>query len=671
LSDQVLSEPERLGLNALRVLAIDMIEAARSGHPGMPMGAAPMAYVLFTRVMRYDPRAPKWWNRDRFVLSGGHASALLYAALHMAGFDLPLEELKRFRQFGSRTPGHPEYGLTPGVEAMTGPLGQGFATAIGMALAEAHLAARYNRPDLPIVDHYTYVLASDGDLMEGISYEAASLAGHLGLGKLIVLYDSNEVSLDGPLARAFSEDIRGRFVAQGWQYLRVEDGESVESIEAAIREAQSETRRPSLIEVKTVIGRGAPKLQGTHKAHGAPLGSEEAARAKEYYGWTWEPFEVPEVAYDPYRNAAARGAETRYAWEKLLERYRAEHPALYETFCEQMEGRLPAEWEESLPRFTPGEGLATRQASGTVLNALAARVPAIFGGSADLSSSNNTYLKDQGDVTRENAAGRNIWFGVREHAMGAVLNGLALHGGVRPFGGTFLVFSDYLRPAIRVSALSHLPVLYVFTHDSIAVGEDGPTHQPIEHLASLRAMPNLVVIRPADANEVRAAYAAWFARTDGPTALILTRQKLPVLKETERRAWEGVSRGGYILYENTPGELPELLWIATGSEVPLALEAAKELASRGRRVRVVSMPSRDLFLLQDEVYRETVLPSSVSKRIAVEMASPFGWGDFVGLEGRVIGVDRFGASAPGEVVVREYGFTVESLVAEAEDFLKS
>ena len=671
MSGQVLSEPERHGLNALRVLAIDMIEAARSGHPGMPMGAAPMAYVLFTRVMRYDPRAPKWWNRDRFVLSGGHASALLYAALHMAGFDLPMEELKRFRQFGSRTPGHPEYGLTPGVEATTGPLGQGFATAVGLALAEAHLAARYNRPGFPVVDHYTCVLASDGDLMEGISYEAASLAGHLGLGKLIVLYDSNDVSLDGPLSRAFSEDIRGRFVAQGWQYLRVEDGEDVAAIEAAIREAQAETRRPSLIEVKTVIGRGALTLQGTHKVHGAPLGPEEAARAKEFYGWTWPPFEVPEAAYAPYREAAARGAEARRAWEELLERYRAEHPTLYEAFVEQMEGRLPSGWEEALPRFTPGEGLATRQASGTVLNALAARIPAIVGGSADLSSSNNTYLKDQGDVTRENAAGRNIWFGVREHAMGAALNGLALHGGIRPFGGTFLVFSDYLRPAIRVAALSHLPVLYVFTHDSIAVGEDGPTHQPVEHLASLRAMPNLVVIRPADANEVRAAYAVWLARREGPTALIFTRQKLPVLLETEAKAWEGVPRGAYVLYESAPGELPELLFLATGSEVALALEAAKALAPRGRRVRVVSMPSRELFLAQDEAYREAVLPTSVKKRIAVEMAATLGWGDFVGPEGRVIGIDRFGASAPGEVVVREYGFTVDRLVTEAESLFEA
>lgn len=660
---------EQLAVTTLRTLSIDAIEKAKSGHPGMPMGAAPMAYVLWTKFLRHNPANPKWFDRDRFVLSAGHGSMLLYSLLHLCGYDLPLEELQNFRQWGSRTPGHPEYGHTPGVEATTGPLGQGIAMAVGMAMAERHLAARFNRDGHAIINHYTYVICGDGDLMEGVAAEAASLAGHLKLGKLIVLYDSNDISLDGETALAFTEDVRRRFEAYGWQVLRVDDGNDLEAIARAIEAARAETARPSLIEVKTVIGYGSPNKGGTAAAHGAPLGPDEVKRVKEFYGWPQEPaFYIPDEVRQHFAQVKERGQALEAEWNARLAAYEAAYPELAAELKRVMAGELPDGWDADLPSYEPGAQLATRAASGQALNALAKRVPELIGGSADLASSNQTTLKGYPVFSADDYAGRNIWFGVREFAMAAALNGMALHGGLRVYGGTFLVFSDYLRPALRLSALMKQPVVYVFTHDSIAVGEDGPTHQPVEHIPSLRLIPDLTVIRPADANETVAAWRYALADAEGPVALVLSRQNLPVLPGTAERAADGVRRGAYVLADAENGT-PDAILIATGAEVSLALEAKERLAAEGIAVRVVSMPSWELFEAQPEDYRRAVLPPEVTARVAVEAAHPMGWERYVSDRGAVIGIDRFGASAPGSRVMKEYGFTADNVVATVKRLL--
>ncbi|MBX6394270.1 MAG: transketolase [Alicyclobacillaceae bacterium] len=660
---------EKLAVNTIRTLSIDAVEKAKSGHPGMPMGAAPMAYVLWTRFMRHNPANPRWPNRDRFVLSAGHGSMLLYSLLHLSGYDVTLEDLKQFRQWGSRTPGHPEYGVTPGVETTTGPLGQGLATAVGMAMAERFLAAKYNRPGHAIIDHYTYVLCGDGDLMEGVAAEAASLAGHLKLGRLIVLYDSNDISLDGETKLAFTEDVKGRFAAYGWQVLRVDDGNDIEAIARAIEEARREAERPSLIEVKTTIGYGSPGKAGTSKAHGSPLGAEEVRGAKGSYGWPEDAeFFVPDEVREHFAAVKEKGAVEERLWNERWEAYKRAYPELARELEAALDGRLPEGWDEALPVFRPEDGpLATRQASGKAIQALASRIPTFLGGSADLASSNETTIREEAAYQPGSYEGRNVWFGVREHAMGAALNGMALHGGVRVYGGTFLVFSDYMRPAIRLAALMEQPVVYVFTHDSIAVGEDGPTHQPVEHVPALRLIPGLRVYRPADANETVAAWRDALARPEGPAALVLTRQKLPVLPGTDRLAREGVARGAYVLAD---ADDPRAILIATGSEVSLALEAKKRLEAEGLRVRVVSMPCRELFDRQPESYREAVLPRGVKARVAVEMAHPCGWERYVGEQGRVVGIDHFGASAPGERLQVEFGFTVERLCEEVRALVR-
>ncbi|MBX6353223.1 MAG: transketolase [Thermoflavifilum sp.] len=657
---------DQRAVQAIRALSIDMVEKANSGHPGLPMGAAPMAYVLWSRFMRVNPDQPGWVNRDRFILSAGHGSALLYSLLHLFGFDVSTDDLKAFRQWGSKTPGHPEYGHTPGVDATTGPLGQGVAMAVGMAMAERFLAARYNRPGYDLFDHYTYVLAGDGDMMEGVAAEAASLAGHLGLNRLIVLYDSNDVSLDGPTSWSFTESVSDRFRAYGWNVLRVEDGNDLASIEAAIAKARQEQERPTLIEVKTIIGYGAPTKQGTKNAHGEPLGAEEAEKAKQFYGWTYPPFEVPDDVRQRFREFADAGRAAYRAWQTRFAAYQEAFADLARELHDALAGRVSVDWSNVLPTF---EGsVATRDAFGKAINAVAPHVPTLLGGSADLSGSNKTILQNEDQFQKGSYHGRNFFYGVREHAMGAILNGLALHGGVIPFAGTFLVFSDYLRPALRLSALMKQPVLHVFTHDSIAVGEDGPTHEPVEHLTSLRAIPGLRVLRPADANET--AWAVRFALThrDQPVALILTRQKLPVLAELQGHEAD-FDRGAYIAFQHGDGMALALL--ASGSELQLALEAGKRLASEGVAVRVINCPSLDVFDEQDAAYREQVLPAGLRKRLAVEMAHPMSWYKYVGLDGVVLGIDRFGASAPGNVVVREYGFTVDHVLDEARKLLSA
>lgn len=662
---------EDLAVTTIRALSIDMVEAANSGHPGMPMGAAPMAYALWVKEMKHNPSNPRWFNRDRFILSAGHGSALLYSLLHLTGYDLPMEELKHFRQWGSKTPGHPEFGHTVGVEATTGPLGQGISMAVGMAMAEAHLAATYNRPGYDMVDHYTFSICGDGDLMEGISHEAASMAGHMGLGKLIVLYDSNDISLDGHLSFSFTESVEKRFESYGWQYLRVEDGNDVKKIVAAIRQAKEEKSRPTLIEIRTTIGYGAPTKAGTNKAHGSPLGAEEARLAKEAYGWPFEPFTVPDEVYVHFKQVREAGEKAEEEWNRLFSRYKEEYPELAEQLLSAMEGRLPEGWDRDLPHYAPdAPKMATREASGVALNALAKNLPTLFGGSADLASSNNTTLKGYPNFETKNYAGRNVWFGVREHAMGAALNGLSLHGGIRPYGGTFLVFSDYLRPAIRLAALMKQPVIYVFTHDSIAVGEDGPTHEPIEHIPSLRAIPGLIVMRPADANETMEAYRFAISQAERPVAMILTRQKLPILPGTSDSAREGVRKGAYVISEASDINRMDGILLATGSEVSLAVAAQKVLHDRGLSVRVVSMPSLELFEEQSEAYKESILPATVKARFALEMAMPLGWERYVGERGEVLGITTFGASAPGERVMAEYGFTVENVVGRMERLIQ-
>ncbi|NPA90260.1 MAG: transketolase [Chloroflexi bacterium] len=660
---------DQLCVNALRVLTIDAIERAKSGHPGMPLGAADMAYVLWTRFLKHNPRDPRWPNRDRFILSAGHGSMLLYALLHLTGYDLPLEELKRFRQWGSRTPGHPEYDPDLGVEMTTGPLGQGFATGVGMAIAERWLRHYFNRPGFPLVDHYVYAIVSDGDLMEGISHEAASFAGHQRLGRLIYLYDDNHISIDGPTSLAFTEDVAARFEAYGWHVQKV-DGHDREAVAQAIARAREVQDKPSLIMARTHIGYGSPHKQDTAEVHGAPLGPEEARLTKERLGWPPDKeFFVPERVYEHMRQAITRGEAWEKEWQQMWEKYRATYPELAAQFEQFLKRELPPDWDADMPVFEPGQQLATRKASGKVLNAIAPRVLNLVSGSADLTPSNQTYLHGYGDLSPEQPTARNIHYGVREHAMAAAINGMVLHGGLIPYGGTFLVFSDYLRPSLRLAALMKIPSIFVFTHDSLWLGEDGPTHQPVEHIPSLRAMPNLTVIRPSDATEVVEAWRYILTHQDeGPMALLLTRQGVPVLDRSVLASAAGLHRGAYVLAE-AEGGAPRLLLLATGSEVHLALGARDVLQQRGIPTRVVAMPSWEIFERQPQSYREEVLPPEVTARLAVEAAMPLGWERYVGTQGDVIGVEQFGASAPYKVLMEHFGFTVENIVARAEALL--
>ena len=656
---------DELSIATIRALAIDGVQKANSGHPGMPLGAAPMAHVLWTRHLKFDSADPAWPDRDRFVLSAGHGSMLLYALLHLSGYGLGIEELENFRQWGSRTPGHPEYRHTPGVETTTGPLGAGFSNAVGMAIAETFLAATFNRPGYTLVDHFTYGICGDGDLMEGISSEAASLAGHLGLGKLIFLYDDNRISIEGCTDIAFTEDVGKRFEAYDWQVLTVDDGNDVAAIDAAIAAARADAARPSLIKIRTTIGYGSPGKAGTADCHGSPLGTDEVKLTKEALGWPGGLFfAVPQRVHDQYDAVAGRGKARREEWLAILDGYEKaylEQAALWKT---PMAGGLPEGWTEKLPTFAAGEKIATRSASGKVLNALAPVLPTLLGGSADLAPSNNTYLTGLGDFQAGNPTGRNLRYGVREHAMGGILNGLAVHGGVIPYGGTFFIFSDYMRPAIRLAALSRIPVTYVFTHDSIGLGEDGPTHQPIEQLASLRAMPNVTVIRPTDATETALAWRVALERKDGPTALVLTRQNLTVLDRTVFGAAEGLLRGGYVVSDPSSGAAQVIL-IGTGSEVEIALEASAILAAQGVAVRVVALPCWELFEAQDEAYRASVLPPEIEARVAVEAGSTFGWERYIGTKGVAVGIDHFGASAPAGVLYKEFGITAENVANRA------
>lgn len=651
---------DELAINTIRALSIDAIEKANSGHPGLPMGAAPMAYTLWTRHLNFNPTSNEYFNRDRFILSAGHGSALLYSLLHVSG-SLELEELKQFRQWDSKTPGHPEFRHTKGVEVTTGPLGQGFAMSVGMAMAENNLAGKFNKPDAEVVNHYTYVLASDGDLMEGISHEAASLAGHLQLDKLIVLYDSNDISLDGDLDKAFSEDIKKRFESYGWNHILVKDGNDLDEINSAIEKAK-EQNGPTMIEVKTVIGYGSPNKSGTHGVHGAPLGDDERTLTLENYKLDPEKrFYVPDEVYDVFNETMlTRATENEEAWKALVEKYAESYPELAQEFKDAIAGKLPENYEAELPEFEVGSESATRADSGEVIQALSKSVPSFFGGSADLAGSNKSNVKDAPDYDRNTPEGKNIWFGVREFAMAAAVNGMAAHGGVNPYGATFFVFSDYLKPALRLSAIMGLNSTFIFTHDSIAVGEDGPTHEPIEQLAGLRAIPNMNVIRPADGNETRVAWEVALESEQTPTSLVLTRQNLPVLDVSKETVEEGVRKGAYVVYESE--ENPEYLVLASGSEVSLAVESAKTFADNGNSVRVVSMPNWHAFEQQPKSYQDEVIPPTIKKRLAIEMASSLGWHKYVGLEGEVLGIDRFGASAPGGLVVEKYGFTKENVL---------
>jgi transketolase len=652
-----------LCINTVRTLAMDAVQQADSGHPGTAMALAPLAYVLWQRHLKYNPANPDWTDRDRFVLSCGHACMLLYSVLYLTGYDLTLDEIKQFRQWGSRTPGHSEHGVTPGVEATTGPLGQGTGNAVGMAMAEAQLAALFNRPGHAIVDHYTYFLASDGDLMEGISHEACSLAGHLKLGKLIGFYDDNRITIDGSTDLAFSDDTAKRFEAYGWHVQRVADGNDLEAIDAAITAAKRATDRPSLIIVRTHIGWGSPHKQDTAEAHGAPLGIEEVKLTKQNLGWpSLEPFYVPDEALERWRTALDRGAQAQSEWRERWNGYRAAHPDLAAELERRLAGRLPDGWATALPAFGPNDAQATRATSGKVLNAIAPKLPELFGGSADLTGSNNTDIKNGGAFSAQHRDARNIHYGVREHAMGAVMNGMALHRGFIPYGGTFLIFSDYMRPAIRLAALTHLRPIYVFTHDSIGLGEDGPTHQPIEQLAALRAIPNMTVIRPADPTEVVEAWRAAIEHQRGPVALVLTRQKVAVIDRTKFAPAAGLHRGGYVLADSPQ---PDVVLMGTGSEVELVLGAFEKLRAEGRRPRAVSMPCLEYFAKQLQSYRDEVLPPGVP-RIAVEAAAPQSWYRWVGERGVIVGIERFGASAPFQTVYKELGLTVERIVREAK-----
>ena len=678
---------DELSINTLRFLSVDAVQKAKSGHPGLPLGAAAIAYVLWTRFLKHHPANPGWFDRDRFVLSAGHGSMLLYSLLHLTGYALPLEQIKQFRQWGSMTPGHPERGLTPGVETTTGPLGQGFGNGVGLAMAEAHLAARYNRPGFKVVDHHTYAIVSDGDLMEGIASEAASLAGHLQLGKLIYLYDNNQVTLSAGTAITFTEDCARRFEAYGWHTQAVTDGNDLAAIARALHRARAETQRPSLILLRTHLGYGSPHKQDTFEAHGSPLGAEEVRLTKENLGWPTEPpFYLPEPVRAHFREALGRGERAEAEWNDKLSAYAQAFSEPARELRELMRGELPAGWDADIPRFpADAKGMATRVASGKIMNLIAPRLPALIGGSADLDPSTYTALKGLGDFEPSGAdpsdrqgsdgggwsyAGRNLHFGVREHAMGSIMNGLAAHGGTVPFGATFLVFSDYMRPAIRLAALMGLHVIYVFTHDSIALGEDGSTHQPVEQLAGLRAIPRLIVIRPSDANETVVAWRIALATRDRPVALVLTRQDLPTLDRAQFAAADGLRRGAYILAD-APNGKPDLILIASGSEVALIVEARRTLLENNVQARIVSMPSWELFEAQPPEYRDTVLPPAVGARLAVEAGVSQGWHRYVGSRGDVLAVDCFGASAPGDVMLREYGFTVDNVCRRALALLET
>jgi transketolase len=660
------TELHRLAANTLRTLAMDAVQKANSGHPGMPMGMADVATVLWTRFLKFDPAAPDWPDRDRFILSAGHGSMLLYGLLHVSGFPLPLSELAAFRQWGSKTPGHPEHGLTAGVEMTTGPLGQGISSAVGLALGERILAARLNTPGFDLVNHHTFVIASDGDLMEGVSHEACSLAGHLGLGRLVVLYDDNHISIDGATTLSFTENVLARFEGYGWHTQRI-DGHDPDAITAAIETAIAETGRPSIIACRTHIGFGSPNKQDTHKAHGEPLGADEIKLTKEKLGWPVDAqLLVPGEVLDYFGKAAAAGTAKHAEWRTLLGRLATENPELAEETRRQMHGELPEGIWSKLPVFSAGKPLATRTASGTVLDALVPALPELVGGSADLTPSNNTKAKTSKSIGRGDFAGNYVHYGVREHGMGSIMNGLTLHGGLRPYGGTFLIFSDYMKPAIRMAAIMEEGTIFVFTHDSIGLGEDGPTHQPIEQLTGLRAIPHLVTFRPADANETAMGWRVALERKHGPTALILTRQALPVVDRTAYGPVEGALRGAYILSD---AKDPKVLLIGTGSEVPIAMEAQTLLAKEGIESRVVSMPSAELFDRQDADYRESVLPNALRKRVVIEAGATLGWGRYAGLDGVVIGLDRFGASAPYQTLYKELGLTPEAVAAAAKKLL--
>jgi transketolase len=652
-------------VNTLRFLSVDMVQQANSGHPGLPMGCAAIAYTIWTRHLRHNPRNPTWPDRDRFILSGGHGCALLYSLLHLTGYNLPLDELKNFRQWGSKTPGHPEHGLTPGVEVTTGPLGQGFTNGVGMAIAEAHLAAEFNAPGNQVVNHFVYAIVTDGDLMEGITAEAASLAGHLRLGKLIYLYDDNRISIEGSTDIAFTEDRAARFTAYDWQVQRVADGNDVEEIDAAIQQAKSDPR-PSLIICRTTIGFGLPTRQGTSKAHGEPPGEAELNGAKEKFGWPVEPrFYIPEEVQAHFRQAVEQGREWEADWRSDMDTYRAAQPEKAAELERRLRGELPRDWQSAMPVFTADEkGMATRVASGKVINALAAKIPELIGGSADLAPSTKTWIDGTLAFEPETPEGRNFHFGVREHAMGAIVNGMSVHGGVIPFGATFLAFADYMREPIRLSALSHYPSIWVFTHDSIGVGEDGPTHQPVEHLATLRAIPGMTVIRPADANETAVAWKVAVKRRHEPTLLVLTRQNIPTLDRNLFAPADGLERGAYVLADLGEGD-PEIILMASGSEVSLIIEAGMRLAAEAVAVRLVSFPSWELFAAQDQVYRESILPTMTKARLAVEAGVSMGWERWVGERGAILGIDRFGASAPFEVVFSEFGLTTGNIVKRA------
>ncbi|MFI5352913.1 MAG: transketolase [Candidatus Binatales bacterium] len=665
------TELDQLCINSIRVLAIDAVQKANSGHPGMPMGMAPAAYLLWTRFMRYNPANPRWLGRDRFVLSAGHGSMLLYALLYLTGYDLPLDELKRFRQLGSRTPGHPEYGHTPGVETTTGPLGQGFGNGVGMAIAAKHLAARFERDGSGdgsgLFDHRIFAIASDGDLMEGIASEAASIAGHLGLGNIVYLYDDNHITIDGKTDLSFSEDVCARFDAYGWHTQAVEDGNDLKAIAQAVEHACAEKNRPSLIRIRTHIGYGSPNRQDTSAAHGKALGVEEVKLTKKNYGWPPEPaFYVPDAALNEFRKCRERGAQLETEWNRRFDRYREAHPGEAAEFAAMIERRLPPNWDSELPVFTPKDTIATRESASEAENAIGRKVWNLFGGSADLNESTFTDLKDGGDFERGNYASRNLHFGIREHGMCSILNGIAVHGGFIPYGSSFLVFTDYCRGSIRLSALMGLQVIYVFTHDSLGVGEDGPTHQPIEHLTALRAIPNLTVIRPGDANEAVEAWRVAMTHTTGPVLMALCRQKLPTFDRTATSIAPAreLSRGAYVLAE-TPGRTPDIILIATGSELQLAIGAKAELEKQGRAVRVVSMPSFELFEAQSDSYRDAVLPPAISRRLAIEAGSPLCWYRWIGPGGDVIGMTTFGTSAPYQDAMKHFGFTVENIVARA------
>ena len=678
------AELDQQCVNTIRFLSVDMVQKADSGHPGMPLGAAPMAYVLWMRWLKYHPHHPHWVDRDRFVLSAGHASAMLYSLLHLTGYDLSLDDIKQFRQWGSKAPGHPELGHTPGVETTTGPLGQGMANVVGMAIAEAQLAARYNRPDHPVIDHRTYAIVSDGDLMEGVASEASSLAGHLKLGKLTCLYDDNRVTLSAGTDITFSEDRAARFAAYGWHTVLVEDGNDLDAIDNALQAAHDETTRPSLILIRTHIGFGSPE-QDSFKAHGSPLGVDDVKKTKQALGWPSEPsFLIPDRALAHFRKAITRGERHEVAWNERMNAYTQAFPELSAELLHSLRNELPSGWDEGIPTFaSDAKGLATRDASGEVMNAIASKLPALSGGSADLDPSTKTALKGFGDFNPPvvqgddqqgsdkggwSHQGRNIHFGVREHAMGAIVNGLAAHGGFIPYGSTFLIFSDYMRPPIRLAALMGLHVIHVFTHDSIALGEDGPTHQPVEQLANLRAIPNLTVIRPADANETAMAWRVAVETRDRPVVLVLTRQALPTLDRNHYAAADGLRRGGYVLSDAPDGK-PQLILLASGSEVSLIVAAAERLQAQGIAVRCVSMPSWELFEALPQAERDSVLPPSVTARLAVELGVSQGWDRYIGAHGDMLGVEHFGASAPADVLLREYGFTVDNVCARAKALL--